>query len=89
MSPVEAILAGLIAVQIIYQAWTKRAVVKSDNHVDIERLLDERWEREMKRMESEIQSLRLRVVILENHILRHGIPLPPMEGIDGLDLGTT
>lgn len=63
----------------MYQAWTKRAAQKADKHIDIERLLDERWEREMKRMEAEIQALRLRVVILENHILRHNIPLPHME----------
>lgn len=79
MSTIEGVLAILVAVQIIYQAWARKAVQKAENTIDFERLLDERWEREMKRMEAEIQALRYRVVILENHILRHNIPLPSLE----------
>jgi hypothetical protein len=91
VSPVEIILAVLVTLQVVYQAWTRRSIESTKSSVeaakvsiDLERLMDERWAREMKRMEDEIQGLRFRVVILENHILRHNIPLPPME-----DLGTT
>lgn len=76
MSVTELVLAVLVAGQIVYQAWANLAGKKEEVNVTRDKMLDERWEREFKRMESEIHYLRQRVAVLEDHIRDHDIPLP-------------
>lgn len=77
MSPVEIVLAVVVAARLAWEAYANLAGKKVEALPELERIMDERVKKELDRMDRELAALRGRVLQLEMELHRNEIPVPP------------